>query len=71
MLHHRTVDPAVRASHIADREERLADYSVMWPETWLREYRAALPLLVEPSECGSGELRLDSSEDSCLEFRFT
>ena len=43
MLHHRTEDPAIRASHIADAESLFEPGS--WPENWLQAYHDVLPML--------------------------
>lgn len=45
MLHHRTIDPRIRAEHIADRIDKLYEqnsdhdqYIRDWPRYWLETY---------------------------------
>ena len=62
---HRTTNPAIRASHIADREQKLHEQQLIeqmwfdssiltpyrdWPTYWLKSYENTLPLLVELPE---------------------
>jgi hypothetical protein len=57
IVRHHTTDPAKRAEHVANREER--EYEMThdcaygdWPDYWLKPYREALKEFTEAAETG-------------------